>query len=207
MDKCPCCERKFQSIYEFPLIYLSSFERLEVKETILEFQGNLRERIFKKGWFSTKELDNPAIPREVIDSYRRCGVGTLKVGKMLYERRLDPVAFYQVSEDVTDAARPAIDSLAVKDALSFLESLVDKEIDPNILKERFQRCDIPGFGRNFCLYLNIGIPLQDGSTGGLLLGDRHESSISKLAPLARFKYDGRLRLYQPADLPNALGSL
>lgn len=201
MDECPSCRRKFHNVYELPLVHISSFERLEVKEPILEFRYILDERTTRRILFWGIDIDNPNVPKEVLGACKYAGGTDCKVGNLVYTRNAEHLhsPYYEVKEDVTDIARLAIDSDQVNGYLLSLEDLVGHEIDPKTL-ERFRKRDVQGFHRDLCLYLHDINVLGDESVIKVELGTRYQDKISRIAHLALIRYEGRVHPYQPAPM-------
>lgn len=199
LDKCPCCERDFKSLEDFPLIYLHNFERLNIPiDSVFPFEdGN----IFVD---HTSDAGNKKAPEEVVKFFS----DNLTEGIFYYEgwkweiKRQSRENFYhrmQVNQKdiIMNKINPYLDRL---------ESLVSKEVGlkemlPDFNKNNYFRFafDIPDTDYNLALneeessnYFRNSKILILGN--GINLGSAGGPTLTTLCEIGKLTYKGRVKL-------------
>jgi hypothetical protein len=148
MEKCPYCERKFEWIKDFPVIYINQFQKLEVPETLKISRGYpLPDKVYKNLFLDLvrRVVDNPKIPKEVLRELRKSRAPEVKVkhGNSIYsiEHSLKGYFFdcvprehpksaipISVMDIISNKAIELLKSPDVQKTLSQLEAMVGKEV-------------------------------------------------------------------------------
>ncbi len=199
MDKCPSCDRSFEGLRDFPLVYISSFRRIVVPSLIGSSHCKLHPET------KSAALGNLPIPGAVLELFRESGRKAISYEGMVYRRdnvkSSDGMTWYERSEDVTEIVREALKIPEITGTLSDIEKLfVGKESNTkNILS-------LSGFAGRFRVrdYADLQLAIYDtrarkeglreaniclnGGWGG---GSVSSASIS--VDLAELVYEGRVR--------------
>jgi len=216
--KCPTCDREFEELKNFPLIYIDSFERIKLPEYIRSNSGVqfIPEKVSKRNFiFWKKQIDNPSIPSEVLRAFREEGKDVVSYNGNIYEIssifHLRPkMNHYEVSEDLIKVVKEAIQQKQVQEPLSFLETSIKQEIDTRTLvakispERRFALGDGNKWNMIIEKYNDLSLSLDDceAEKEGIrtcvinLIGGWGSGSIrfpSFRQSLAQFNYEGRLK--------------
>ncbi len=137
MEKCPHCERKFERLEDFPLIYIIGFERLEIPAIIRS--SSSKSYIEKK----LKEVGSEPMPREILELFQQSGKKIISHKGVVYEELEGKtkwgVKLYEVSKDITAIVKKAIEMPEIQETLNALESTVGEEW------RTLDLLDLPGF--------------------------------------------------------------
>ncbi len=142
MESCPACERKFEELEDYPVVYIERFSEKELPELITSFPISH----YKKRTIFGRRKITPPIPKRVIELFDE-GMKQVVYQGMVYNRRYrGPIPFledegsivYTSSKDVTNLVKEALNSSRIKDSLSKLESLVGREIRTSELSGLFK---------------------------------------------------------------------
>lgn len=122
------CQKKFDNLRDFNLIYINNFERLAIPRII---KGNFLKRFPQKQTksllFFKKEVDNAELPKEILDvlktdeSYAHEGI--------IYKKVLDietGEVYYDSFNDETERIDQILEIPQIKNTLNILESAVRK---------------------------------------------------------------------------------
>jgi len=197
MERCPACDRVFNKLGDFPIVYISSFSRLEIPE----FIGGASHGVHPE---REVQAVNRPIPEEVLKLFQESGKKAISHKGVLYtklkELHSDGVMWYQSLDDVTGIVKNAIALPEVQDSLAALENSVGKEMPTKDILE------LPAFGRELKIgkYDDLRLSCYDESKaesglrvaviklwGGLSGGSISVAEISQ--DLARLCYEGRAR--------------
>ena len=191
MDKCPTCERNFKHINNYPLVYIKSFERLELPELIAGGIGEIYTET------KTEGSGNKPLPEEVLELFQQTGKDRVVHEGNVYTKLGNKR--YDCEIDVTDMVKEIISREEVQTALSTLESLVGQELEPKqVLKH--PECEELVYDEHHSFKLSfMEGEKSDGyrtskvgvSGGQILVHGRTLYSISQR--IAVIKYEGSLR--------------
>ncbi len=126
MDKCPCCERGFWRINDFPIVLVVRVDRLEFPEFV---EGRRGERSIKI------EESEKILPKKVLKLFKEQRPRRARFGGMIYTAHADG---YEVHEDLTDEYKRAAESAPVEKYLSTLESLAGQETETRNVLPKFE---------------------------------------------------------------------
>ncbi len=193
MDKCPCCERKFSGISDFPLAKIIKFTRIPLPKIVCSA---------KHIEFDDDEplTDKSVFPKEVLKEFRGIFEGCVSYQGKVYIREVVSAerGLLKIGEDVTEIVKEAVNTPNVRNTLSALENFVGKEIKTqgllNMLKfevsgEKFElKIYENEFERAHFAEIERGgvIVLTSNYTGDVI----HGSVYRIFQTLAQFRYQG-----------------
>jgi len=195
MEGCPVCSRAFERLEDFPLAYITKFERSEIPELI----GSLLKRFHPER--KSKMVGNQPLPKNVLRLFQESGKYTLSYEGRVY-RKTDHhhgTQWYESADDVTSTVKKAIAKPEIQASLSALEKFVGKEIPTKDI------LDLPGFNKvisagryndlSLCVseIKQIENGLRECSvilTGGWTIGSIRVASINQ--ELVQLGYEGRI---------------
>lgn len=126
LDKCPTCERKFERLADYPIIYVTSFNRVEIPELIGSSFGALHPETKSK-----LSLNKP-IPKAVRKLFQETGKSMISYDGVLYKRcdkpSSDGLVWYESSRDITEIIRGAISNPKIQESLLALDGFVGQEV-------------------------------------------------------------------------------
>lgn len=186
--KCPCCLRAFQSIEDYPVVRIDSFERTRIPEFVGATHCDLRpER-------KTESMNKP-LPKSIVNLFEETGKDMLVFKGELYKKIhiSENVQWYESSDDLTDIFKETIALPEIRNGLEYLETSVGRSIRTEELfaLPAFRgNLEVKDF-RDICLRLNddglgdAGVYLAGGGVGGFM------SYCSLWQEVAKIKYVGR----------------
>lgn len=125
-DKCLTCGREFEDLTDYPIIYITSLNRVEIPEFIGDSFGELHPATKSK-----KSIKEP-VPKAVHKLFQETGEAMLSHKGVLYQRLDQPshdgLVWYRSSRDITEAVKAAISNPQIKQSLLALERLVGREV-------------------------------------------------------------------------------
>ncbi len=126
MEKCSCCDRKFERLEDFPLISVHKFERLDISGIV---ESNNSQFYFGRG----------SIPGEVLRSLDDSDKKVVSHEGLVYRESFYDLILlakgYRVSRDLTEVVKEAVNIGKVQRYLRFVEDLTEKSIRTDYLNE------------------------------------------------------------------------
>ncbi|MEA3343700.1 MAG: hypothetical protein U9Q92_06035 [archaeon] len=127
MDKCPACARKFETLKDFPIVFIARFKKLKLPEII----GSQRHEAL----YTEKRLKNHynvLLPKHILKLFQNSRKDVISHEGIAYRKLScfppDEATRYESSEDVTDIVKKAAQSRRVQNTLTALESFRGKEV-------------------------------------------------------------------------------
>jgi hypothetical protein len=126
INKCPTCERDFERLEHYPIIYIADFNRVEVPELIGDSFGDLHPET------KSKQSMNEPLPKAVRKLFQETRKDALSYEGVLYQKMEclshDGLVWYQSSRDITELVKGAVARPQIQETLSALEGYVGQEV-------------------------------------------------------------------------------
>ena len=128
INPCPMCRREFEDISDYPVVFMKSFERLELPEFVPGyFKG--RDRFVDP---SQKSKSHPQLPKRIADLFTD-GKTIVSYKRYIYEKYKDfegrrKLQMYTKSRDETSSLLKIVKSKRVQNCLARLEEMVGKKV-------------------------------------------------------------------------------
>ena len=127
MDRCPACARKFESLKDYPVIFIARFKKLKLPEII----GSRRhETLYTEK--ALKDHYNVLLPKHILKLFQSSRKDIVSHEGVVYTKLScfppDEVTRYNSSDDVTDIVKKAAQRRRIRDTLDALESFSGKEV-------------------------------------------------------------------------------
>ncbi|MBS3086897.1 hypothetical protein J4422_04310 [Candidatus Pacearchaeota archaeon] len=198
-DKCPTCEREFQGLQDYPLIYVAKFERVEIPtDLVLPFYD---AAIFVG---PNSDAVNKRPPQEVLEFFKKNEreKGYVHNGwKWSLKGKWDIGNYHREQPD----QRPIVVA-KLNPYLETLDSLVGKEVEKSQLLPNFERegyfryaFNIPDTAYQLMFYEQektpVGLRIAELKLmgEGPNLGSAGGPTIQALAKIGHLEYEGRIR--------------
>ena len=199
MEKCPACEREFESIHDYPRIYVRDFKRLELPE-IIEGRGDY-SFLIEKETDGSRLRRKGVLPENVRKGFEDSERKILTYEGMVYRKvhfdQQENIWMYSAREDVTGLVNEVVSRQQVQDALNSLESQVGKEVVVGDLSKNFpsgmSAGDYNDFGLSFVEGHNLrknGSAVSISLLAGCDVGTLTSWEIGQ--NLANLYYEGRI---------------
>jgi hypothetical protein len=163
MDTQIISERKFESLSDFNLVYLVSFERLKFEEMIIGAKlSSFEPKITVKTLFGKKIIDNPDLPERVIEYFKFSEEPILNDG-IIYKKSKDfeGKEIIESFMDATNLVNNVIELPVLKYTLKTINDFLGKSIMTKDL------LSLPGFKIiDNEVYGNISLKLDELSEKG-----------------------------------------
>ncbi|HLC78512.1 MAG TPA: hypothetical protein VJH92_05280 [Candidatus Nanoarchaeia archaeon] len=215
MDKCPSCERNFENLEDYPLVYISEFSRAKTPEYVI-FPLDIKHFYHPKREFAHLQDDEKRgvttfgrnyIDSSIIKEMNRAkidhGKNHVVIDGYVYRRTKVSNEGYDKAPDLTPKVLIALEK--IDSYLSGLESSVGKEVSSLQILPRFEKDDyfkesykIPKSDFYLLLHDKKAQKEDLGQTDfslwllGLNLGSAGGPALTKLCDIARLKYEGRI---------------
>ena len=197
MDECPTCARKFETLKDFPIIFIARFKKLKLPEII----GSHRHEAL----YTDKRLKNHynvLLPKHILKLFQSPRKDIISHDGIVYRKLSyfppDEATHYESSEDVTDIVKKAAQRRKIQNTLDALESFRGKEVPTKNLLA------LPGF-KKFTIgkYKDASLSVyEEGRHNGMRVcrvnlnagwgrGCLRVASIS--VDLAQIEYEGRVK--------------
>ncbi|RLG13063.1 MAG: hypothetical protein DRN71_05485 [Candidatus Nanohalarchaeota archaeon] len=125
MDRCPTCARKFNTLKDFPIIFIARFKKLKLPEII---GSHRHEAIYTEK--PLKNHYNVLLPKYILELFQSSRKDIILHKGIVYGKVpcFDEVTRYESSEDVTDIVKKAAQCRRVQNTLTALENFKEKEV-------------------------------------------------------------------------------
>jgi len=199
IDKCPTCEREFQSLDDYPLIYIASFNRGSIP---VDLKFPFYDRTIFVG--PNSKVDNERPPVEVLDFFkhnREAKQFEYNDWKWTLEGKWENGRYNRENPDQREIIIARLNPY-----LEFLDSLVGREVPKEDLLPQFPRNDWFGYSFNIPdTTYQLMFDEQGKTPAGLRiaefqlmgegpnLGSAGGPTIQRLAKVGHLEYEGRLR--------------
>src|SRR3989338_1846757 len=128
MHACPSCEREFQNLTDFPLVYIVSASMIKEDGVPNKIKGDLSDPLLEK---KTWGHDWAILPKEVLDYAKEHPTeDEFSFGSYIYDRPLSPNTIKTWSRYINYSSfvKDLLHDGSVKDYIIYLEGLVSKEV-------------------------------------------------------------------------------
>jgi len=197
MEDCPSCQRKFKKVEEYPLLYLSEFNKLDITEKIFDESGK---------FYSLASSRPKGFPKEVVRHFKHSDEEMYFEGHT-YRKNESGDVITSSGLDITEKVIQASNTIESQNRLKELENLMGKVVSTSEFLGRDNFAVIPySFGKdvNFEFGENIDVvifpqtrDLMESKKIGVSLGiigrrGEYDQYRMYLAKLAEISYEGRV---------------
>ncbi len=197
MDRCPACARKFETLKDFPIIFIARFKKLKLPQII---GSHRHETLYTEK--ALKDHYNVLLPKHILKLFQSSRKDIISRDGIVYRKLScfphDEVTHYESSEDVTDIVKKAAQRRKIRNTLDALESFRGKEV---LTKDLLA---LPGFEKfTVGKYKDVSLSIyEEGRHDGMRVcrvnlnagwgrGCLRIASIS--VDLAQIEYKGRVK--------------